>query len=248
MRGSDAGKTSRRRRAARFAARAVGSSMPCACSFASRRLRSACAGSAGHQPPIRTTIRGSEPQDLLVQRPGRQLRRSSRSPRAGTHRARLACSKSLSNFFHNLRFPIVSVNNLLQGKPRDRLRRAGASQVNTVLRRRSVSSIRRPRCGAGAAERGLRPDVRLLGHRRRAVLVLPFFGPSNPRDAVGLAGDPRSASTRTSSHSGATVGATHRGRRQSARWCSRRGQRVKEASFDYYVVRAQCVRSSGAGG
>jgi phospholipid-binding lipoprotein MlaA len=96
--------------------------------------------------------------------------------------------KSLSNFFQNLRFPIVAGNNLLQGKPIQSVSDVGRFVVNTTV---GVLGFFDP-----ASDWGLEPHNEDFGQTLGywgvppgPYLVLPFFGPSNPRDAVGLTAD-----------------------------------------------------------
>jgi phospholipid-binding lipoprotein MlaA len=96
--------------------------------------------------------------------------------------------RALSRFFANLRFPVVTVNNLLQGK----LKRTGTSLarfgINTTV---GVLGFMDP-----AADWGLKPYPEDFGQTLGwwgvgpgPYLMLPFFGPSDPRDAVGLGVD-----------------------------------------------------------
>src|SRR5512140_45443 len=96
--------------------------------------------------------------------------------------------KSLSNFFQNLRFPIIAGNNLLQGKPIQSASDVGRFVVNTTV---GVLGFFDP-----ASDWGLAPHNEDFGQTLGywgvppgPYLVLPFVGPSNPRDAVGLAAD-----------------------------------------------------------
>ena len=96
--------------------------------------------------------------------------------------------KSVSNFFQNLRFPIDTANNLLQGK----LARTGSSvarfAVNTTV---GGLGLFDPATGWGL-ERYTEDFGQTLGYwgvPPGPYLVLPFLGPSNPRDGVGLAAD-----------------------------------------------------------
>ncbi|MFT4570139.1 MAG: phospholipid-binding lipoprotein MlaA [Hyphomicrobiaceae bacterium] len=88
------------------------------------------------------------------------------------------------NFFSNLRFPIDFTNELLQGQPRQAGRDLGRFVVNTTI-------------GIGgffdhATKFGLEKDKEDFGQTfgvwgvgTGPYLMLPFFGPSSPRDAVG---------------------------------------------------------------
>jgi len=94
----------------------------------------------------------------------------------------------VSRFFTNLNFPIVTVNNLLQGK----VKRTGVSiarfGINSTV---GVLGFMDP-----AADWGLESYPEDFGQTLGwwgvgpgPYLVLPFFGPSDPRDTVGLGAD-----------------------------------------------------------
>jgi phospholipid-binding lipoprotein MlaA len=96
--------------------------------------------------------------------------------------------KAISRFFNNLLFPVVFVNNILQRKPRGAIESLARFQTNTFLGGLGFYDL--------AADFGLPLQVEdtaqtlgVWGISPGPYLVLPFFGPSNPRDTVGLAGD-----------------------------------------------------------
>lgn len=98
--------------------------------------------------------------------------------------------QGINNFFDNLKFPVRFISSLLQG----RARRAGLETQKFLLNSTAgVAGLFRvsdsvPRLVAVPPE-----DVALAfdawGIRTGPYLVLPFFGPSSLRDAVGLAGN-----------------------------------------------------------
>lgn len=96
--------------------------------------------------------------------------------------------RSISHFFYNLLFPVVFVNDLLQARPRAAAEALARFQINTFLGGLGFLDL--------ATDLGL-PQQFVDTALTFAVwdispgpyLVLPFFGPSSPRDAVGLAGD-----------------------------------------------------------
>jgi phospholipid-binding lipoprotein MlaA len=94
----------------------------------------------------------------------------------------------VTNFFANLEEIRIAVNNLLQFKPLAALSDTGRLVINTTLGIGGVFDV--------ATQMGLRKHEEDLGQTlgRWGVgsgpyLVLPFFGPSSPRDGFGLIGD-----------------------------------------------------------
>jgi len=92
---------------------------------------------------------------------------------------------SVSNFFANLRFPIDTVNNLLQGKVAYAATDVGRFAVNTTI---GVAGFFDP-----AKSFGLEPHVEDFGQTLGwwglspgPYLVLPILGPSSVRDGGGL--------------------------------------------------------------
>ncbi len=99
-----------------------------------------------------------------------------------------AVQRALVRFFDNVRFPIVFANDILQGKPRAAAEALARFQINTFLGGLGFFDL--------AAYNGLAPQDEDTGQTLGKwgiapgpYLVLPIFGPSNPRDTVGLAGD-----------------------------------------------------------
>ncbi|MEA2626270.1 MAG: phospholipid-binding lipoprotein MlaA [Candidatus Binatota bacterium] len=97
--------------------------------------------------------------------------------------------RSISHFFQNVRFPVVFANDLFQGKPREAGIDVARFVINTTV---GVAGFMDP------AEKwwGLEPHVEDFGQTlgrwgspAGAYLVIPILGPSNVRDAFGLAGD-----------------------------------------------------------
>jgi phospholipid-binding lipoprotein MlaA len=96
---------------------------------------------------------------------------------------------SISNFFDNLNVPIVTVNALLQGKPTQAGVGLARFLVNTTM---GFAGFFDP----AASELGLEPvredfgqTLGVWGLGPGPYMVLPFLGPSSPRDAVGLGVD-----------------------------------------------------------
>lgn len=93
--------------------------------------------------------------------------------------------KSITNFFTNLRFPIVAINDVLQGK----LKRSGVEVarfgVNTTV---GVLGFFDPATGWGLerVEEDFGQTLGYWGVPPGPYLVLPILGPSNPRDGFGF--------------------------------------------------------------
>jgi phospholipid-binding lipoprotein MlaA len=95
---------------------------------------------------------------------------------------------SVSNFFANLRFPIIAVNDLMQGKFVDSASDVGRFAVNTTV---GVLGFFDPATRFGLEEHNedFGQTLGVWGLPPGPYLVLPFLGPSNPRDAVGFGVD-----------------------------------------------------------
>lgn len=96
--------------------------------------------------------------------------------------------RGISNFFDNLRFPINTINDVLQGKPIDAGKAVGRFCVNTTV---GVLGFLDPASKWGL-ERHLEDFGQTLGVwgiPTGPYLVLPFLGASSPRDAAGIAAD-----------------------------------------------------------
>ena len=95
---------------------------------------------------------------------------------------------SVSNFFGNLRFPIVTVNDLLQGKVKDSASDVGRFAVNTTV---GVFGFFDPASGWGLVkhDEDFGQTLGVWGVPPGPYLVLPLLGPSDPRDATGFAVD-----------------------------------------------------------
>ncbi len=95
---------------------------------------------------------------------------------------------SVSNFFGNLRFPIVTVNDLLQAKPVAAGSDVARFAVNTTV---GVLGFFDPASGWGLDkhDEDFGQTLGVWGVPPGPYLVLPLLGPSSPRDAGGLVVD-----------------------------------------------------------
>ena len=91
----------------------------------------------------------------------------------------------ISNFFANLSYPTVIVNALLQGQLKDFVRDSGRFIVNSTL---GIGGLFNP-----ASHMDLPPEDRDFGQTfgkwgigTGPYVVLPFLGPSDVRDALGM--------------------------------------------------------------
>lgn len=90
----------------------------------------------------------------------------------------------ISNFFSNLSYPVVIVNQLLQGDFGDGLRDTGRFAVNTVL---GIGGLFDPATNMGleANNEDFGQTLGVWGVSEGPYLVLPFLGPSTVRDTAG---------------------------------------------------------------
>jgi phospholipid-binding lipoprotein MlaA len=93
--------------------------------------------------------------------------------------------RGVHNFLGNLSLPTIFVNDMLQGE----LSRAGKSMwrltINSTV---GIGGFWDPASKIGIAGHGedFGQTLAVWGVKEGPYLVLPFFGPSNPRDATGL--------------------------------------------------------------
>jgi len=94
----------------------------------------------------------------------------------------------VSNFFVNWEAPIYVVNHVLQGQPGAALRQTGRFAINTTL---GIGGIIDAATDAKlpAEPTGFGITLGKWGVKDGPYLMLPFLGPSNPRDALGMWAD-----------------------------------------------------------
>jgi phospholipid-binding lipoprotein MlaA len=95
---------------------------------------------------------------------------------------------SISRFFNNLSFPVVFLNSALQAKPHAAATELARFMANTTF---GLAGFFDPATSWGMErqEEDTGQTLGVWGIPAGPYLVLPFLGPSNPRDAVGFAGD-----------------------------------------------------------
>jgi phospholipid-binding lipoprotein MlaA len=94
----------------------------------------------------------------------------------------------VSNFLDNLEYPVVMVNDLLQGQFRPFLSDTGRLLLNTTL---GIGGLLDPATTAGLDknDRDFGQTLGKWGAKTGPYLVIPFLGPSDVRDAIGRVGD-----------------------------------------------------------
>lgn len=92
-----------------------------------------------------------------------------------------------SNAFFNLRGPSIAINNTLQGKPEAAVSDVGRFMVNTIW---GLGGCFDPASDLGLErhEEDFGQTLGVWGFEPGPFLVIPFLGPSNVRDAVGILG------------------------------------------------------------
>lgn len=96
---------------------------------------------------------------------------------------------SIDNFFDNLLFPIRFVNNLLQGKIKNSGEELFRFVVNTTLGVGGFGDAGEDIFGIKAHHEDFGQTLGFYGVSSGFPIVLPFLGPSNLRDTIGLSGD-----------------------------------------------------------
>jgi phospholipid-binding lipoprotein MlaA len=96
----------------------------------------------------------------------------------------------LANFFENVKFPVRLVGDLLAGRPKRAAQETGKFVLNTTVGfaglvrvSDSVPAL------ADVPTAGLGTAFAVWGIKPGPYLVLPFYGPNDARDTVGLVGD-----------------------------------------------------------
>ncbi len=95
----------------------------------------------------------------------------------------------IANFFHNLLFPIRFVNNILQLKFSNAGEELGRFVVNTIWGVGGFMDPAKTELNWLPHEEDFGQTLGFYGIGEGFPIVLPFLGPSNLRDTVGLAGD-----------------------------------------------------------
>lgn len=141
---------------------------------------------------------------------------------------------SVTNFFTNLRFPVVMLNNLLQGKPGDAAIDVGRFMVNTTF---GIGGLFDPATiwGLERHSEDFGQTLGVWGVPPGPYLVLPLLGPSNPRDTAGIPVDWVFSVTPLFLNSFWWTGAGVINIVNARAQILDEVQQAKEASLDYYV-------------
>ena len=90
----------------------------------------------------------------------------------------------IKNFITNLSTPVTVANHFLQGEPDEALRSVGRMMANTIVGIGGLVDVA-DELGAPGRNEDFGQTLGVWGVDEGIYLVLPIFGPSNPRDLVG---------------------------------------------------------------
>ncbi len=97
--------------------------------------------------------------------------------------------RGVSNFFHNLLFPVRFMNNLLQGKLEDASDEIGIFLTNSTIGVLGFNQFAQKHLDMETSHEDLGQTLGSYSIGDGFYLVLPLLGPSTLRDALGRAGD-----------------------------------------------------------
>ena len=95
----------------------------------------------------------------------------------------------ISNFFHNITFPIRFVNNILQFKFKNAGEELGRFTINSTAGILGFMDPAKKYLNLNKKEEDFGQTLGYYGVGEGFHIVLPFFGPSNLRDTIGMAAD-----------------------------------------------------------
>lgn len=96
--------------------------------------------------------------------------------------------RGISNFLFNLETPVILFNDILQGNPRRAWVTTKRFFVNSIVGVGGLIDVAK-KWGLPRHDEDFGQTLGTYGIREGPYLVLPIFGPSNPRDLVGMIGD-----------------------------------------------------------
>jgi len=97
--------------------------------------------------------------------------------------------KSIRNFFNNVYFPVRVTNNFLQGKFKNTSEETGRFIVNSTIGILGLFDPAKSYFNLEAHEEDFGQTLGFYGVGSGPHIVLPFFGPSNLRDAISIIPD-----------------------------------------------------------
>jgi phospholipid-binding lipoprotein MlaA len=95
---------------------------------------------------------------------------------------------SVHNALTNLNNPVVFANDVLQGEAERASQTFGRTVINSTLGIAGLLDVA-AKLGIPAHDEDFGQTLGVWGAKEGPYLVLPFAGPSNPRDVVGMGGD-----------------------------------------------------------
>ncbi len=96
----------------------------------------------------------------------------------------VAFRRGLSNFLDNLSTPVILANDILQGEFQRALQTFGRAFVNTTIGMLGIADVA-SELGVERHKEDFGQTLAVYGFGEGFYLVLPIFGPSNPRDVIG---------------------------------------------------------------
>ncbi|MCC7045441.1 MAG: VacJ family lipoprotein [Alphaproteobacteria bacterium] len=146
---------------------------------------------------------------------------------------------ALRNFLRNLRSPLILTHDLLQGEPRRAGLTAERFLLNTTVGAAGFYDFADAVMNVGFHDEDFGQTLAVWGTPEGPYLVLPLIGPSNARDAGGLAvdsvGDPVSLTLQAYGYGLVSVGRFALGALDQRTRALGTLDTVKETSIDYYA-------------
>ncbi len=132
----------------------------------------------------------AEPTMRAVFEFNRTLDHAILKPVAGAYKSTVPdlIREGIYNFLNNLRSPIIFINDILQGEPRRAMQTLARFMVNTTVGFLGFND-QAAALGMPYHNEDFGQTLATWGAEEGSYLVLPIFGPSNPRDAIGMAVD-----------------------------------------------------------
>jgi phospholipid-binding lipoprotein MlaA len=107
----------------------------------------------------------------------------------------------IDNFFNNIMFPVRFTNNILQLKFQNSAEELGRFLVNTIWGLAGFMDVAKTELGWKAHKEDFGQTLGFYGVGGSIHIVLPFMGPSNLRDIIGMGTDSYASALSTSGNS-----------------------------------------------